>query len=215
MCQSEGGSVSGQPGSECNHSLRWLIAMARPGAFVSRGFLPAMIARRTVAPAACARGAARGLGLGVPTAFSGQKRLLGRRQLAAVVAARKQVAIGVRRHLDRGVTEPRLHHLERQLEPAVDAPVDAPRGIEMAEACRPGYFASPCRSTTPAATCAGCKPRSTMVLRCSMPPRLFGKTSPSSLLGQARRCSRSAVTTIGGSGTVRSPASDFGRPILP
>ena len=34
-------------------------------------------------------------------------------------------------------------------------------------------------------------------------------------LGQARRCSRSAVITIGGSGTVRSPASDFGRPILP
>ena len=48
-----------------------------------------------------------------------------------------------------------------------------------------------------------------------MPPRLLGKTRSSSPLGEASRCSRNAATTMGGSGTVRSPASDFGRPILP
>ena len=73
-----------------------------------------------------------------------EKRLFGRRQLGAVVAARKQVAVGVRRHLDRGVTEPRLHHLERQLEPAVDAPVDAPGGVEVAEAVQAGILGPPC-----------------------------------------------------------------------
>ena len=50
------------------------------------------------------------------------------------------MAVGVRRHLDRGVTEPRLHQLERQLEPAVDAPVDAPRGIEVAQAVQALVF---------------------------------------------------------------------------
>ena len=34
----------------------------------------------------------------------------------------EQVAVAVRRHLDRGVTETRLHHLERQLQAAVDTP---------------------------------------------------------------------------------------------
>jgi hypothetical protein len=42
--------------------------------------------------------------------------------------------LGVCRHLNRGVTEPRLHHLERQLESAVVAAVDAPRGVEVSEA---------------------------------------------------------------------------------
>ena len=63
-----------------------------------------------------------------------------RRQLAAVVTARKQVAVGVGRHLDGGMSEPRLHHLERQLEPAVDAAVDAPGRIEVAQAVEAGIL---------------------------------------------------------------------------
>ena len=43
------------------------------------------------------------------------------------------MAVDVGGHLDRGVTEPRLHQLERQFEPAVDAAVDAPRGVEVAQ----------------------------------------------------------------------------------
>src|SRR5262245_41798265 len=48
-----------------------------------------------------------------------------------------------------------------------------------------------------------------------LPRLLLGKARPSSPLAQARRCSRSTDKTIGGNGTVRSPAADFGRPILP
>jgi hypothetical protein len=50
------------------------------------------------------------------------------------------VPIGVRAHLNRSVTEPRLHHLERQFEPAVDAPVDAPRGVEVAQRVQPSVL---------------------------------------------------------------------------
>src|SRR4051812_33509380 len=68
-----------------------------------------------------------------PLIPSPEERTLRRCKLAAVVAAGEQVAVGVRRHLDRGVTESGLHQLERQFEPAVDAAVDAPRGVEVAE----------------------------------------------------------------------------------
>ena len=44
-------------------------------------------------------------------------------------------------------------------------------------------------------------------------PPVVGKTSPASLFGHTDFDSRSALTTIGVSGTVRSPASDFGFPI--
>jgi len=63
---------------------------------------------------------------------SRQKRPLCGRKFGATVAAREQVTIGVRRHLNRGVAEACLHHFERQFESAVDAAVDAPRGVEMA-----------------------------------------------------------------------------------
>src|SRR5262245_49440864 len=69
-----------------------------------------------------------------------QERSFRRRKLRTIIAAREQVAVGVRRHLDRGMTEPRLHDLQRQFEPAVEASVDAPRGVEMAEAVEPGVF---------------------------------------------------------------------------
>src|SRR5262245_11098311 len=36
--------------------------------------------------------------------------------------------------------EPRLHHLERQLEAAIDAPVDAPGGVEVAQAMQAVVF---------------------------------------------------------------------------
>src|SRR5262249_25435818 len=69
-----------------------------------------------------------------------QERLLCGRQLSAVVSAREQVAVGVRRHLNRGVAEARLPPLERQFESAVEAPVDAPRGVEVPEAVQAGIF---------------------------------------------------------------------------
>jgi hypothetical protein len=56
----------------------------------------------------------RGRGAAV-TSSSRQERPLRGREFAAVVAARKQMAVGIRGHLYRGVTEPRLHQLERQL----------------------------------------------------------------------------------------------------
>jgi hypothetical protein len=40
-------------------------------------------------------------------------------------------------HLNAGMTEPALHHLDRQFEAAVFAAIDAPRGIEMAERVQP------------------------------------------------------------------------------
>ena len=51
----------------------------------------------------------------------------------------------------------RLHQLERQFEPAVDATVDAPRGIEMAQRVQAPVFALP-SLVTPAAIWAGLKP---------------------------------------------------------
>src|SRR5215469_13274520 len=41
------------------------------------------------------------------------------------------------------MTEPCLHHLERQLEPAVDAPVDAPGSVEVAQAVEARILGSP------------------------------------------------------------------------
>ena len=70
----------------------------------------------------------------------GKECFLGRRQFGAIVTARKQVAVAVGRHLDRGVAEPRLHHLERQLEAAIDAAVDAPRRIEVPQAVQAGVL---------------------------------------------------------------------------
>ena len=43
-------------------------------------------------------------------------------------------------HLARGMTEPGLHQLERQLEAAVDAAVNAPARVEMAQVMQAGIF---------------------------------------------------------------------------
>ena len=40
--------------------------------------------------------------------------------LRTIVTLWEQVTVAIRGHLNRGVTEPRLHHLQRQLEAAVD-----------------------------------------------------------------------------------------------
>ena len=65
------------------------------------------------------------------------------------------MAVDVRRHLDGGVPEPRLHHLERQFEAAVDAAVDAPRRVEVPQAVQAGVLRLAAAVTTPAAICAG------------------------------------------------------------
>src|SRR5262249_36845309 len=54
------------------------------------------------------------------------------------------MAIAIGRDLNRGVPEAVRHHLERKFEAAVDATVDAPRGVEKAQAveavlCLPGF----------------------------------------------------------------------------
>jgi hypothetical protein len=74
-----------------------------------------------------------------------QKSLLGCCQLRAIVAARKEMTVAIGRHLDRGVTETALHQLQRKLEAAVDASVDAPRRVEVAQ----GMKARVLRSTAP------------------------------------------------------------------
>jgi len=51
--------------------------------------------------------------------------------------------VHVRRHLDRGVAEPGLHHLQRQFEPAVGTAIDAPRGVEVAQAMQAGILRAP------------------------------------------------------------------------
>jgi hypothetical protein len=64
----------------------------------------------------------------------------GRGHLGAVVAARKEMAVAVGCHLDRRVAEPRLHHLKRQFQTAIGAPVDAPRRVEMAQRVKAGIL---------------------------------------------------------------------------
>jgi hypothetical protein len=61
-----------------------------------------------------------------PSVGLAYERPLGCRKLGTVILARKQVAVDVRGHGDRGVPESMLHHLERQPQAAVLAPVDAP-----------------------------------------------------------------------------------------
>jgi hypothetical protein len=43
------------------------------------------------------------------------------------------MAVAIRGYLDRGMAEPALHHLQRQFEATIDAPVDAPRRVEVAQ----------------------------------------------------------------------------------
>jgi hypothetical protein len=53
------------------------------------------------------------------------------------------MAITIRRHLDRGMAKAALHQLERQLEATIDAAVDAPAGIEMAQGMEARIFCLP------------------------------------------------------------------------
>src|SRR5215467_10395305 len=69
-----------------------------------------------------------------------KKRLLSCSQLRTIITRWKQVPITVGGHLDRGVTEPGLHQLERKLEPAIDPAVDAPARVEMAQSVQAGIF---------------------------------------------------------------------------
>jgi hypothetical protein len=55
------------------------------------------------------------------------------------------VAVGVSRDDDRGVAEALLDDLGRQLEPAVDPPVDAPAGVEVPHRVQPRVLAFPAR----------------------------------------------------------------------
>ena len=64
----------------------------------------------------------------------------------------------------------------------------------------------------PARIIAGFKPNSTTLTRLRTFPVALGNTSPA-FVGEANLCSLSMFTTDGVSGTVRSPASDFGLPI--
>src|SRR5262249_27899753 len=74
------------------------------------------------------------------SACAWKERPCGRRQLRAIIATREQMPVHIRRHLDRGVAEPCLHHLQRQFEAPVGAPVDAPRSIEVAQAMQAAVF---------------------------------------------------------------------------
>src|SRR5438105_4239702 len=60
-------------------------------------------------------------------------RALSFSQLRAIVVRREQVTVAVERYHERRVTEPRLHHLRRQFQSAVLAPVDAPGRVEVAQ----------------------------------------------------------------------------------
>src|SRR6516162_6993247 len=60
-----------------------------------------------------------------------EQRAFGKSELGAVVTAREQVAVTVRRDLDRGVAQSCLHDLQRKLEAAIGPAIDAPRGVEV------------------------------------------------------------------------------------
>ena len=113
------------------------------------------------------------------------------------------------------MAEPRLHQLERQFEPAVNAPVDAPRGVEVAQAVQALVF---CTAVLVDDTGGDLRR-----MESALDDRVavldaaadVGEDQDKLALGEASRCSRKAAMTMGGSGTVRSPASDFGRPIAP
>src|SRR5262249_42597271 len=61
-------------------------------------------------------------------------------QFAAVIGMRKQVAVDITGQHNAGMTEPRLHRLDRQFQPAVFLSVDAPTGIKMPRRMQPGIF---------------------------------------------------------------------------
>ena len=52
----------------------------------------------------------------------GQQELFRRGKLGTIITVRKQVAVDIRRHLDRRVAQAVLHHLKRQLQSTLGAP---------------------------------------------------------------------------------------------
>ena len=95
--------------------------------------------------------------------------------------------VPIRRHRDRGVTEAGLHKLERQFESAVDSAIDAPADVEVPESVQARILRLPALVTTPAAICAGCRPRRTMFRWLWTRPVRLANTRSSGPLGQARR----------------------------
>src|SRR5262245_19074268 len=69
-----------------------------------------------------------------------KNRALSFSKLRAIVVRREQVTVPVERYHDGRVTDPRLHHLRRQLQSAVLAPVDAPGRVEVAQRMEPRIF---------------------------------------------------------------------------
>jgi hypothetical protein len=66
-----------------------------------------------------------------------------RRQLVVRIERWEQVPISVGGHRQRRMPESRLHRLERQLQPAIDAPIDAPARVEMPQAVQPLILRAP------------------------------------------------------------------------
>jgi hypothetical protein len=58
------------------------------------------------------------------------------------------VTITIRCHLNRGVTETGLHHLEREFEPAINTAVDTPRRVEVTKAVQATAFRAGQQMTT-------------------------------------------------------------------
>ena len=78
---------------------------------------------------------------------------------------------------------------------------------------RPASSTLPVSTVTPARSCTGISARLMMLAKLSTLPLVLGKARFSSPFGQPTFHSRNVLTTIGGSGTSRLPASDFGEPI--
>ena len=158
----------------------------------------------------------------VRVASSQAATALGGGHFVPVVGPREQVSIAITRQHNGRVAEPLLNHLDRQAEPAVDRPIDAPRRIEMPQGMHARILRHKDRLaissdlTGMAADfrriIAGWSPRFTMLAINSTLPAPFGKTRLNLPAGK-RPSIREGVHTSGGIGTVRSLVSDFGRPM--
>ena len=113
------------------------------------------------------------------------------------------------------MTEPRLHQLERQFQTAVDAAVDAPRGVEVAQAVQALVLGAAMLVDNTGGDLHRMEARATLTIRVAVLDAAADVRKDQvklALLGEARRCSRKASDAMGGSGTVRSPASVSGLP---
>jgi len=69
-----------------------------------------------------------------------QERFFSRSKFGAVVTAREQVTVDVRRHLNARMSKAVLNYLERQSQAAVLGAVDAPRGVEVSKRAQAGVL---------------------------------------------------------------------------